>query len=193
LERSSTEVIERSPAFQRPAVQARPLSISRTTLREITMFDLSIGVGELVLRAVVVYAALFTLVRIGGKKHVGDLSPFDLVVLLILSETVQGALVADDKSLIGGLLSAATLLAIVHAVGYVSWRYKKVERILEGRPRVLVRHGHVYRDVMTEERVTHSELIEATRREGCATLTNVRYAVLENDGTITVGLKQDRA
>ena len=156
------------------------------------MFNLSIGVGELILRAAAVYVVLFALLRIGGKKHVGDLSPFDLVVLLILSETLQGALIADDNSLIGGLLSAATLLAIVHAVGYVSWRYKKVERILEGTPRVLVRHGHVYRDVMSEERVTHSELIEAMRREGCATLTNVRFALLENDGTITVGLKDER-
>ena len=120
------------------------------------MFNLSIGVGELILRAAAVYVVLFTLLRIGGKKHVGDLSPFDLVVLLILSETLQGALIADDNSLIGGLLSAATLLAIVHAVGYVSWRYKKVERILEGTPRVLVRHGHVYRDVMSEERVRHA-------------------------------------
>jgi uncharacterized membrane protein YcaP (DUF421 family) len=156
------------------------------------MFDLSIGVGELILRAAVVYGVLFALIRFGGKKHVGDLAPFDLVVLLILSETVQGALVAGDNSLVGGLLSAATLLAIVHAVGYVSWRYKKIERILEGTPRLLVRHGHVYRDVMTEERVTHSELIEAMRREGCATLTHVRYAVLENDGSITVGLSQDK-
>jgi uncharacterized membrane protein YcaP (DUF421 family) len=159
--------------------------------KEMAMFDLSIGVGELIVRAAAVYGVLFVLLRFGGKKHVGELAPFDLVVLLILSETVQGALTSDDKSLIGGVISAVTLIAIVHVIGYASWRSKKAERVLEGVPRVLVRNGRVYRDVMSSERVTRSELVEALRREGCATLTNVRFAVLENDGSITVGLKEE--
>jgi uncharacterized membrane protein YcaP (DUF421 family) len=157
------------------------------------MFDLSIGVGELIVRAALVYGFLFLLIRVGGKKHVGDLAPFDLVVLLILSETVQSALISDDKSLIGGLISAATLIGIVQVVGYVSWRSKKAERLFEGVPRILVRNGRVCRDVMSAERVTHSELVEALRREGCATLTNVRFAVLENDGSITIGRREEKA
>jgi uncharacterized membrane protein YcaP (DUF421 family) len=156
------------------------------------MFDMSIGAGEIILRAALVYAFLFVLLRFGGKKHVGELAPFDLVVLLILSETVQGALVADDKSLVGAFIAAGTLVAIVHAVGYASWRSKAAERVFEGTPSVLVRHGHVLRDVMARERVTHSELIEALRREGCTSLTSVRFAVLENDGSITVGLRYAR-
>ena len=86
------------------------------------MFDLSMNVGELIARAVIVYLFLFTLLRYGGKKHVGDLTPFDLVVLLILSETVNGG---NDNSLIGGLISAATLLTVVQIVSYVSWRNKE--------------------------------------------------------------------
>ena len=156
------------------------------------MFNLSIGIGEIVLRAAVVYGCLFLLLRFGGKKHIGDLSPFDLLVLLILSETVQNALIADDKSLVGGLLSAVTLVAIGHIVGYASWRSKKAGRFFEGAPRILIRHGQVCRKVMAEERITRSELIEALRREGCATITKVRFAVLENDGSITVGLSDDR-
>jgi uncharacterized membrane protein YcaP (DUF421 family) len=156
------------------------------------MFDLSIGIGEIVLRAAVVYAVLFALLRFGGKKHVGELAPFDLVVLLILSETVQGALVADDKSLVGGLIAAATLIALGHVVGYVSWRSKKLERFFEGTPRVLVRNGRVQRETLANEQVTHSELIEALRREGCTSLKNVRFAVLENDGSITVGMRLAR-
>jgi uncharacterized membrane protein YcaP (DUF421 family) len=156
------------------------------------MFDLSIGIGEIILRAAVVYAVLFVLLRFGGKKHVGELAPFDLVVLLILSETVQGALVADDKSLVGGLVAAATLIALGHVVGYVSWRNKRLERFFEGAPRVLVRNGRVRRDTLANEQVTHSELIEALRREGCTSLKNVRFAVLENDGSITVGMRVAR-
>jgi uncharacterized membrane protein YcaP (DUF421 family) len=156
------------------------------------MFDLSIGVVEIVLRAAVVYAVLFLLLRFGGKKHVGDLAPFDLVVLLILSETVQGALIANDNSLVGGLIAAATLIALGHVVGYLSWRSKQMERFFEGTPRVLVRNGRVLKDTLAKEQVTHSELIEALRREGCTSLKKVRFAVLENDGTITVGMRLAR-
>jgi uncharacterized membrane protein YcaP (DUF421 family) len=156
------------------------------------MFDLSVGIDEIVLRAALVYSFLFLLLRFGGKKHVGELAPFDLVVLLILSETVQNALIAEDKSLVGGILSAATLVAISRAVGYLSWRSKKAERFFEGAPKILIRHGHVRKETMANERITHSELIESLRREGCTTITNVRFAVLENDGSITVGLKGER-
>jgi uncharacterized membrane protein YcaP (DUF421 family) len=157
------------------------------------MFDLSIGIVEIVLRATLVYAVLFLLLRFGGKKHVGELAPFDLVVLLILSETVQGALIADDKSLVGGLIAAATLIALGHVVGYLSWRSKQMERFFEGTPRFLVRNGRVLKETLAKEQVTHSELIEALRREGCTSLKKVRFAVLENDGTITVGMRLARA
>jgi uncharacterized membrane protein YcaP (DUF421 family) len=156
------------------------------------MFDLSIGLGELIFRVTVVYCFLFALLRLTGKRHVGELAPFDLVVLLILSETVQGALLAGDNSLIGGLVAAAALVLISHAVSYASWRYRKFERFFEGTPRILVRNGHVLNEMLARERVTHSELVEALRREGCSSFSNVRFAVLENDGSITVGLRCKR-
>jgi uncharacterized membrane protein YcaP (DUF421 family) len=156
------------------------------------MFDLSMSVGELILRAAVVYLFLFTCTKFLGKKHVGDLSPFDLVVLLIISETVSGSLIADDNSLLGGLISAATLLVIVQAMGYATWRSKRAERLFDGTPKILVRHGRVNRDVMAQERVTHSELVEALRRDGHTSLTKIRFAVLENDGSITVGTRVER-
>jgi uncharacterized membrane protein YcaP (DUF421 family) len=156
------------------------------------MFNLSLGVGELIVRAAVVYLFLFALLRFGGKKHVGELAPFDLLVLLILSETVQGALMADEKSLTGGLISAATLIGLAHLMNYASWYNKKAERFCEGTPRVLVRNGHVNKEQLAQEQVTHSELVEALRRQGCTSLTRVRFAVLENDGSITVGLRLQR-
>jgi uncharacterized membrane protein YcaP (DUF421 family) len=167
--------------------------VSRYRIMEGTaMFDLSMGIWEFVLRAAIVYSFLFAMLRLGGKKHVGELTPFDLVVLLIISETVQGSMVGDDKSLIGGLIAAATLFALVYTVNYLSWRSKTAERLFEGAPTVLVRNGNVLRDALALERITRSELIEALRREGCTSLTRVRFAVLETDGSITVGLRCDR-
>jgi uncharacterized membrane protein YcaP (DUF421 family) len=152
------------------------------------MFDLSMSVGEFILRATVVYLALFLLLRFIGKKHVGELSPFDLVVLLIISETVDGSLIGNDGSLIGGLISAVTLVVIAQMVGYITWKSKTAERFFEGTPRILVRHGRVNNKILDKEQITRSELIEALRHEGTCSLSNVRFAVLENDGTITIGV-----
>jgi uncharacterized membrane protein YcaP (DUF421 family) len=155
------------------------------------MFEMSIGVGEHIFRAVVVYLFLFLLLRFVGKKHVGELAPFDLLVLLILSETVQNAMIGDDKSLVGGLISAGTLIALVQMMGYVSWRSKKIQRLLEGKPRILVRHGRRCKEMM-RQRVSVSELTEALRRQGCTDIANVRVAILENDGNITVVKRRDQ-
>ena len=156
------------------------------------MLSLSLGVGELIARGLVMYAFVFVLLRVVGKKHIGEMTPFDLVVLLLLSEAVQNALVADEKSLLGGMIVAATLFAASQLTGYLAWSDKRVERRLEGTPRVLVRNGRVNKQMLAAEQITRSELLEALRREGCASLSSVRFAVLENNGTITVGLKQDR-
>jgi uncharacterized membrane protein YcaP (DUF421 family) len=98
------------------------------------MFTPSVGIPELLLRAIVVYVFVLFLLRIVGKKHVGEMAPFDLVVLLILSESVQNALIADDISLTGGLVVAATLFAASQLVGHVTWRSKALARIIEGTP-----------------------------------------------------------
>jgi uncharacterized membrane protein YcaP (DUF421 family) len=149
-----------------------------------------IGVAELIVRATVVYLALFLLLRFIGKKHVGQMSPFDLVVLLIISETVDASLIGDDRSLTGGLISAATLIVLVAVMGYLTWQNRTTERCIEGTPKILVRHGRIKRDVMDEQQVTRSELLEALRQQGCTAVTEVRFAILENDGTISVGKRQ---
>ena len=153
------------------------------------MFLLSVGIPELMLRAVLVYMTIFLLLRIVGKKHVGEMTPFDLVVLLILSECVQGALTAGDNSVTAGVIAAASLFGTNQLVGYASARSKWLERTLEGKPRILVRNGSVCKDVLEREQITRSELVEALRREGCSSLTRVRYAILENDGHISIGLR----
>lgn len=154
------------------------------------MFDLSVSIPELIVRAAAVYAFLFVLLRFLGKKHVGELAPFDLLVLLILSETVSSALSGGDESLIGGLVSAATLIGLVQAVGYLSWRSRRVEKFVEGTPTVLVRHGSHDRKAMDREQVTLNELLEALRQNGNANIADIRTAILENDGKISFLMRE---
>ena len=98
------------------------------------MFVPSVAVWELILRAAIIYVFVFVLLRMLGKKHVGEMAPFDLVILLILSEAVQNALVADDKSVTGGLVVAGTLFGINQLIGYATWKSKRAERFLMGCP-----------------------------------------------------------
>ena len=129
-----------------------------------------VSVLELIIRGAVVYVVLFARLRFIGKKQVGELSSFDLVILLIISETVDGSLIGDDHSLTGGLISAATLVVIVQVVGYLTWRFRKIERLVEGVPRILVRHGEVNNSVMNSEQVadiaTHSRHVRFTPNNG---------------------------
>jgi uncharacterized membrane protein YcaP (DUF421 family) len=156
------------------------------------MFVPTTDILELVARGALVYIGLFVLLRVIGKRHVGDLAPFDLVVLLILSECVQNALIGDETSITGGFVVVATLLALSTATGYIAWRSKRLGRVIDGTPRVLVRNGKVDDRMLARERITRAELMEALRREGCTSLTSVRYAMLENDGAISIGLRADR-
>ena len=150
------------------------------------MFEMSVGPGELVLRAAVIYIFLFVAFRFIGKKHIGELAPFDLIVLLIVSETVQNAMIGQDKSLIGGLISAATLLTVAQSMSWLSWHSKKMSRFLEGTPKIIVSHGERLKNVMARERITLAELMEALRSNGMTSIADVRFAILENDGRISV-------
>jgi uncharacterized membrane protein YcaP (DUF421 family) len=150
------------------------------------MFNMSMGVGEHIVRGAAVYVFLFLLLRFVGKNHVGELAPFDLLVLLILSETVQNSLVGDDTSLIGGLISATTLVGFAYGMSFLTSHSKLAERILEGTPKILVRHGRRRPAEMAKQRISTSELAEALRHQGYANITGIRAAILENDGKITV-------
>ena len=146
------------------------------------MFDMSMSVGEHIVRGVLVYVFLFVLLRLVGKKHVGELAPFDLLVLLILSETVQNSLVGDDTSLIGGLISAATLVVLAYGISILTFSSKRLERAIEGTPKILIRHGHRRAAELQRQRITKAELLEALRNHGCANITDVRAAILEMTG-----------
>ena len=149
------------------------------------MWHIAVSWSELVIRAVVVYIFL-ALLRITGKRQVGQLAPFDLVLLLVLSNAVQNSMNAGDNSLVGGLISATTLVGLNFLVGLITYRSKRLEAIIEGRPQVLVHSGKLFEDVMRRAKLTHHELNAALRQAGCGCVEDVQCAILENNGTISV-------
>jgi uncharacterized membrane protein YcaP (DUF421 family) len=150
------------------------------------MWSIAVPVWELVVRASVVYAFLLVLLRLTGKRQIGQLAPFDLVLLLVLSNSVQNSINAGDNSLVGGLISATTLVALNYGVGYAIFKSKKLEALVEGRPQVIIHNGTVFEDVMTSAKLTHHELSAALRRAGCSCAAEVQAAILENNGSISV-------
>lgn len=150
------------------------------------MWNISVPWWEIVVRGIIVYIFLLTLLRITGKRQVGQLAPFDLVLLLVLSNTVQNSMNAGDNSLIGGLLSATTLIFLNFLVGMATYRSKKLEAIIEGRPQVIIHNGKLFDDVMANAKLTHHELDAALRQAGCNSIEDVHSALLENNGSISV-------
>jgi uncharacterized membrane protein YcaP (DUF421 family) len=150
------------------------------------MFNLAIPWTEFIVRGVVVYVFLLVLLRLTGRRQVGQLAPFDLVLLLVLSNAVQNSMNGGDNSLVGGLISAATLVALNFAVGSLTHRSKRLEALIEGRPQLLIHNGTLFEDVLRSAKLTHHELNAALRRGGCACVDDVHSAILENNGSISV-------
>jgi uncharacterized membrane protein YcaP (DUF421 family) len=114
------------------------------------------------------------------------LAPFDLVLLLVLSNAVQNSMNGGDNSLTGGLISATTLVALNWIVGWATFRSKRLEELIEGRPLVLIHDGQVHYDALNKVKMTTHELKAALRAEGCGREADVRFAIVENNGHVTV-------
>ena len=156
------------------------------------MWTMALPWWEFLVRGAIVYGFLLGLLRLSGKRQVGQLAPFDLVLLLVLSNAVQNSMNGGDNSVVGGLISAATLVALNWVIGYATFRSKRLEQFVEGKPQVIIHDGHVFRDVMNRERLTQHELEAALRAGGCAAVTDVHFAVLENSGQISVRRKDSQ-
>jgi uncharacterized membrane protein YcaP (DUF421 family) len=157
------------------------------------MWQLSSPWWELVLRGVVVYFFLLVLLRLTGKRQAGQLAPFDLVLLLILSNAVQNSMTAGDNSLLGGLILATTLFLLNYVVGVLTYRSRRLENLVEGRPEVLIFEGKTFRDVIERNDISELELQAALRTSGCERPQDVHLAVLENNGHISVLPKKPSA
>ncbi|MFC3550666.1 DUF421 domain-containing protein [Lysobacter cavernae] len=154
------------------------------------MFELSMPWWEFVLRAVVVYVVLLVMIRLSGKRTIGQFTAFDVLLIVLLGNAVQNALLGSDTSMAGGLLLAATLIALNWVVGFVTARSKGAERLLEGEPVVLARDGHVFREVLRRELVSREDFAKAMREAGCGDVGLIRLALLETNGHITLLLRK---
>ncbi len=150
------------------------------------MFVIGLPLAEKILRPIIVYAFLVVSLRLSGKRELVQLNPFDLVVLLTLSNTVQNAIIGDDNSVTGGVIGAFALLAINWLVVKTLYRSPKLTRMLEGRATVLIREGKIDKGAVRRESLTHEELVEVIHRQGFEHLSQVRSCVLEPNGTFYV-------
>ena len=149
------------------------------------MFSMQLPWWEFILRATVVYLVLLAMVRLTGKRTVGQFTPFDLIVVLLLSEAVSGSINGQDDSLPGGLLGAATLLVLDVLISVASSRSGKLDALVQGSPVLIGRDGVIYKDVLRRERVPESDFHKALRDADCE-IEDMRMAILEADGNINV-------
>jgi uncharacterized membrane protein YcaP (DUF421 family) len=149
------------------------------------MFALGVPVLEKVLRPVLVYAFLVVGLRLAGKRELAQLNPFDLVVLLTLSNTVQNSIIGEDTSVTGGVIGAITLLGVNWVVARFVFVHPSLERVVEGKPTVLVDNGRIREAGLREELITRAELDAAAHRQGFGSLDEVDRAVLEPSGVIS--------
>jgi uncharacterized membrane protein YcaP (DUF421 family) len=154
------------------------------------MFAMGLPLAEKVLRPVIVYFFLVVGLRLAGKRELAQLNPFDLVVLLLLSNTVQNSIIGNDNSVTGGLVGAATLLVLNWVVVRFLFRHERLERIVEGQETVLIEGGRVLKDRLEKEAITRVELEEAAHKQGFGSLDEVERAVLEPGGGLTFGTRK---
>jgi uncharacterized membrane protein YcaP (DUF421 family) len=156
------------------------------------MFFLSLPILEKIFRPLIVYIFLVIGLRIAGKRELAQLNPFDLVVLLTLSNTVQNAIIGDDNSITGGLIGATTLFIVNYLVVRFLYNHKKIDEMVEGKEDVLIENGIILKDNLGKEIMTLPELEMAAHRQGFATLGEIDRAVIEPGGAITfIGKKPD--
>ena len=156
------------------------------------MFVLGLPILEKILRPVFVYCFLVIVLRLSGKRELVQLNPFDLVVLLTLSNTVQNAIIGEDNSVSGGLIGATALLTTNYLVVRFLYKHKKLDQMVEGKADVLIQGGKVRADRLRQELITMAQLEAAARKQGFGSLAEVDQCILEPGGTLSfIGKKPD--
>ena len=155
------------------------------------LFDLSAPWWVFVLRATAIYALVMVLVRVSGKRAVGQFTPFDLVLLILIGNAVQNGINGGDNSLTGAAIMAVTLIVLNYAVALLTSRSRRAERLLEGVPVVLARNGKLFDHVLRRELVSREDFREALRMNGVEDVSEVELALLETNGSISVVKKRD--
>lgn len=151
-----------------------------------SMFHLHLPILEKLLRPMIVYLFLIGFLRLFGKRELAQLNPFDLVVLLSLSNTVQNAMIGDDNSVTGGIIGAFALLAINWLLTLVLFKSPKLDQVVEGTATILIQHGIVDEAALKKEALTHIELKSVIHKQGFDDYSQVEKCVLEPNGTFYV-------
>jgi uncharacterized membrane protein YcaP (DUF421 family) len=149
-----------------------------------------VSILEKVIRPILVYLFLIISLRLAGKRELAQLNPFDLVVLMTLSNTVQNAIIGNDNSLLGGLIGAATLLVVNYVVVRFLYSHESIDRFIEGDPELLIENGVLQADQLKKELITTTELVEAAHKQGFSSLDDIEQAVMEPGGTLTFVAKK---
>lgn len=157
------------------------------------MFVLGVPLAEKIVRPAIVYIFLVVFLRIFGKRELAQLNPFDLVVLLSLSNIVQNAFIGNDNSVTGGLVGAFTLMAVNYLVVRFLFKHRRLDQVLEGTPTVLIEHGRVHKSALAKELLSKSELLTVAHRQGFKNLDDVDSCVLEPGGVFFIQGKQPPA
>lgn len=155
------------------------------------LFQLSAPWWHFVLRACAIYVLVMVLVRVSGKRAVGQFTPFDLVLLILIGNAVQNGINGGDNSLTGAAIMASTLIALNYLVALLTARFRGIEKIVEGEPVVLARHGQVFAQVLRRELVSHDDFQEALRLNNIDDVAEVEIALLETNGRISVVSKKN--
>lgn len=154
------------------------------------MFRLCLPFAEKILRPILVYGFLVVALRIFGKRELAQLNPFDLIVLLMLSNTVQNAIIGNDNSVTGGIIGAVTLLATNYFVVRFVLKHRRLDEVLAGTPTVLIENGSVRRKALAKELISESELATVAKRQGFKSLKEVESCLLEPGGTFVMQGKE---
>ncbi len=164
-------------------------------MHEITahLFTVPIPLLEKIIRPILVYAFLVILLRVFGKRELAQLNPFDLVVLLSLSNTVQNAIIGDDNSVSGGMIGAVTLLVTNYLVVRFLFRHRRLDQLMEGKPATLIKDGHICKSEMARELLTTAELQSVIRRQGFEGIHDIQTCILEPGGAFSLKAKSPSA
>ena len=155
------------------------------------LLQLAMPWWEFVVRAVCVYFILLLMLRMSGKRTVGQFTPFDLLVVVLLGTAVQNSLIGDDVSLLGGLILAGTLIGCNWLVGFATARSRRLDRLVEGSPVLLARDGLVFHTALRAQNLSRQDFDEALRDNGLVDVADIALVMLEVDGSITVVPRED--
>ena len=148
------------------------------------MFILGLPIAEKILRPIIIYVFLIVGLRLSGKRELAQLNPFDLIVLLTLSNTVQNAIIGDDNTVTGGIIGAVALLTINYVVVRFLYDHRKLDQLVEGKADVLIEDGRIHIGRLKKELITLEELASAARKQGFDSLTEIQKCILEPGGTL---------